>query len=275
MGIVFSGQAIGGIFASVTNVVVILLGVPPADAAFWCFLTAVIFLAIALVVFVIATRTEFFQFYLDENKNNVAGDEELNGKFLNQTKVIEPKKPNPCKVLMSISVYAISVYLIFTVTLACFPAITALIVSYDSNDWGTKFFVPVTCFVLFNVGDWIGRFIAELAQWPKPGRFGMWFVFVLSVLRIGFVPLFIYCNVNPTNRELTYVFFGSDYYYIAFMALFSLSNGYLSSICMISAPQVKGIKGAEAQTAASLMVALLGLGLGSGALISYPVQSLL
>ena len=57
------------------------------------------------------------------------------------------------------------------------------------------------------------------------------------------------------------------------MALFSLSNGYLSSICMMSAPQI--VKGTEAQTAASLMVALLGLGLGSGALVSYPVQSLL
>ena len=58
-----------------------------------------------------------------------------------------------------------------------------------------------------------------------------------------------------------------------FMALFSLSNGYLSQICMMSAPQL--VKGAEAQTAGSLMVALLGLGLGSGALVSYPVKFLL
>ena len=57
------------------------------------------------------------------------------------------------------------------------------------------------------------------------------------------------------------------------MALFSLSNGYLSQICMMSAPQL--VKGAEAQTAGSLMVALLGLGLGSGALVSYPVKFLL
>ena len=58
-----------------------------------------------------------------------------------------------------------------------------------------------------------------------------------------------------------------------FMALFSLSNGYLSQICMMSAPQL--VKGAEAQTAGGLMVALLGLGLGSGALVSYPVKFLL
>lgn len=279
MGIVFSGQAIGGIFASVTNVIVILLGVPPADAAFWCFLTAVIFLAIALVVFVIATRSEFFQHFLDENKVVEAGDEELSGKFLQSDVTYKPKKPNPCQVLGRISVYAASVYLIFTVTLACFPAITAMVISHTiteeegDNDWGTKFFIPVCCFVLFNVGDWLGRFLGERLGWPKPGRFGMWFTFVLSLLRIGFVPLFIFCNVNPTQRNMTHVVFDSDYYYIGFMALFSLSNGYLSQICMMSAPQL--VKGAEAQTAGSLMVALLGLGLGSGALVSYPVKFLL
>jgi len=50
------------------------------------------------------------------------------------------------------------------------------------------------------------------------------------------------------------------------MALFSISGGYLANICMMSAPQI--CKPAEQQTAASLMVALLGLGLGSGALLS-------
>lgn len=70
MGIVFGGQAFGGIFASVTNVVVILLGVSPADAAFFCFLVAVVFLGTALGCFLVATRSEFFQFYLDEKKNH-------------------------------------------------------------------------------------------------------------------------------------------------------------------------------------------------------------
>ena len=44
MGFVFSGQAIGGIFASVTNVVVMLLGADQVGAAFFCFLIAVVFL---------------------------------------------------------------------------------------------------------------------------------------------------------------------------------------------------------------------------------------
>ena len=97
-------------------------------------------------------------------------------------------------VFRTISVYGISVFLIFTVTLSCFPAITVLARSSslptekfekDEYPWGIKYFIPVCCFVLFNVGDWLGRFAAEMIQWPRPGRFGMFFVLALSLLRLG------------------------------------------------------------------------------------------
>jgi equilibrative nucleoside transporter 1/2/3 len=297
MGIVFGGQAFGGIFASVTNVLVILMGVSPANAAFFCFLVAVIFLGTALFCFLVATRSEFFQYYLDEKKvtteiSNVEDTEDtddIRGKFL-QNNEVEVKMPTqrvlPWMVFRTISVYGISVFLIFTVTLACFPAITVLVKSSSLPDglskeeekdypWGTKFFIPVCCFVLFNVGDWLGRFSAEMIQWPKPGRFGMFLVLALSLLRLAFIPLFLFCNINipVEDRHFTFTVFGNEAFYIIFMALFSLSNGYLSCICMMSAPQL--CKGSEAQTASSMMVALLGLGLGTGSLMSYPIKSLL
>jgi hypothetical protein len=56
--------------------------------------------------------------------------------------------------------------------------------------------------------------------------------------RIAFIPLFLFCNANPLNRHLTYVFFDSDLAYVLFMTLFSVSGGYLANICMMSAPQV-------------------------------------
>jgi len=294
MGIVFGGQAFGGIFASVTNVLVILMGVSPANAAFFCFLVAVVFLGTALVCFLVATRSEFFQYYLDEKKvtteiTNVDEEgetDDIKGKFL-QNNEVEVKMPTqrvlPWMVFRTISVYGISVFLCFAVTLACFPAITVLVKSstlptdtdnYDKElyPWGVKFFIPVCCFVLFNVGDWLGRFLAEMIQWPKPGRFGMFLVLALSLLRLAFIPLFLFCNI-PQERHFTTTIFSNEAFYIIFMSLFSLSNGYLSCICMMSAPQL--CKGGEAQTASSMMVALLGLGLGTGSLMSYPVKSLI
>ena len=65
---------------------------------------------------------------------------------------IVKKSVNPLLIFRTISLYAISVYLIFTVTLACFPAVTCLIVSVNlgSNAWTDKYFVPVICFVVSN-----------------------------------------------------------------------------------------------------------------------------
>ena len=55
---------------------------------------------------------------------------------------------NPLKVFGKISVYATSVFLIFMVTLTCFPAITLFTQSVNSKEhpvWAKKYFIPVSC----------------------------------------------------------------------------------------------------------------------------------
>ena len=47
------------------------------------------------------------------------------------------------------------------------------------------------------------------------------------------------CNVNPQKRPEFPVVFESDAAYIVIMILFSVSNGYIASISMMSAPQVR------------------------------------
>ena len=132
IGFVFSGQAIGGIFASVTNVVVMLMGASQVDAAFYCFLIAVVFLAFSLAFFVILSRTEFFKYYLDEQEtkmsdlNEKATDEDTKEKFLDSENCAKNNdvKINPLRILGKISLYGASVFLIFAITLACFPPLT-------------------------------------------------------------------------------------------------------------------------------------------------------
>lgn len=294
IGGVFSGQAVGGIFAATTSVIMIMLGADPQYNAFFCFLFAVAFLTFSLVLYVWLTKSEFFQHYLGETskvecigakevekataENGHAPEQEklMDGPHPPPVKVVIPVRVNPLLVFKQIFLYAFSVYFVFTVTLACFPATTMLAESVNKKEyttWAENYFIPVCCFVLFNVGDYVGRFIAEIVQWPKPGKMGMILVTVASLSRLAFIPLFLFCNVTPNNRQVTSVLFHSDTAYIVVMALFSISNGYLANICMISAPQICIPE--EQQTAASLMVALLGLGLGSGALLQAAVTSLL
>ncbi len=70
-------------------------------------------------------------------------------------------KVSPLSILLKILPYALSVFLVFAVTLGCFPAITVLVRSTDTgpegSEWANTFFIPVACFVLFNVGDYAGR----------------------------------------------------------------------------------------------------------------------
>ena len=69
-----------------------------------------------------------------------------------------------------------------------------------------------------------------------------------------FLPLFLFCNIRPSDDNVTPVLLESDAAYLVVMILFSVSNGYLGSICMISAPQ--RVRGEEAATAANLMVGI-------------------
>ena len=54
------GQALGGIFAAATNVVMLAFGADAVTATFCDFLIAVAFLVTALIAFLILTRTEFY-----------------------------------------------------------------------------------------------------------------------------------------------------------------------------------------------------------------------
>merc|ERR1719282_616678 len=252
MGAVFSGQAVGGIFASGCNVVFLALGASAKQSGFFCFLTSVIFLLTALVAYGVATRSEFYQYYLNEND---AKDKEDKKKKPEDSKLLEngsgdassmiPVKVNPFQVLIQISPYAAAVLLCFTVTLGCFPTITARVVSTMPKDsaWAGTFYIPVACFLLFNIGDYVGRFLAGLIMIPKPSKAGSWITLGLSILRFVFLPLFLFCNVDPDNRGLTSVLFESDTAYIVIMMLFSISNGYVGSIWMISGPQI--VRGEE------------------------------
>jgi len=291
IGGVFSGQAVGGILASVTNVVMTATGVHPTIGAFFCFAFAVLFLAFSLGLYIWLTRSEFFQHHLGESapetigakemeKDNARAEEEKlmnggDGPHPPPVKVTIPPRINPLSVLTQIFPYAFSVFFVFTVTLACFPATTLQVKSVNAAEfptWASTYYIAVCCFVLFNVGDYLGRFAAEKLAWPGPGRTGMALVFGASLLRVAFIPLFLFCNADPDNRTLKVAFY-SDTAYILIMFIFSFTNGYITNICMASAPQV--CQPELRQTAASLMVALLGLGLASGAVLSGFIVQLL
>uniref|UniRef100_A0A8C0YTH5 Solute carrier family 29 member 1a n=2 Tax=Cyprinus carpio TaxID=7962 RepID=A0A8C0YTH5_CYPCA len=130
------------------------------------------------------------------------------------------------------------------------------------------YFIPVSCFLLFNVMDWVGRSLTAVCMWP--GKDSVWLP-VLVTARLVFVPLFMLCNVQP--RHNLPVVFAHDAWYIIFMILFSFSNGYLASLCMCFGP--KKVSQHEAETAGAIMAFFLSLGLAVGAALSFGFRAMI
>jgi len=217
----------------------------------------------------VATRSDFYKHYLGEGSEDSEGKPEDSKLIKNGVDGHKPEaKVDTFGVIVQISVYAAAVLITFFVTLGCFPAVTMQVKSTldPKGSWASTYFIPVSCFLFFNVGDFFGRMLAGKIQWPRPGKMGGWLTLLMAVLRFVFVPLFLVCNIERGEDSVSSTFIESDVWYIILMLLFSITNGYVGSICMISGSQV--VKSEEAQTAASLMVAFLGIGLASGAFMS-------
>jgi equilibrative nucleoside transporter 1/2/3 len=135
----------------------------------------------------------------------------------------------------------VSVYLVFTVTISVFPALISQIVSAapdpDRSGWTGTYFPSLVCFLMFNVSDLTGRYITH---WIQVGSYHVTLL-VMCTLRIIFIPAFLLCNaqVNGQRGLPTYDHTPEyDIIPILLVTLFGLSNGYLGSIAMVTAPQL-------------------------------------
>ncbi|XP_063499852.1 equilibrative nucleoside transporter 2 isoform X2 [Symphalangus syndactylus] len=180
----------------------------------------------------------------------------------------KPGKPSVFTVFQKIWLTALCLVLVFTVTLSVFPAITAMVTSSTSPGKWSQFFNPICCFLLFNIMDWLGRSLTSYFLWPDEDS---QLLPLLVCLRFLFVPLFMLCHV-PQRSRLP-ILFPQDAYFITFMLLFAVSNGYLVSLTMCLAP--RQVLPHEREVAGALMTFFLALGLSCGASLSFLFKALL
>ncbi|XP_029448738.1 equilibrative nucleoside transporter 1 [Rhinatrema bivittatum] len=226
---------------------------------------------------------EFFRHYFAKEKktyqvNEVNAESETKIVLMNKEEEQEGKdkegvlgtrassdglKPSVILIFRKLWPMALSVCLVFTVTIGVFPAVTADAKSSieGSSAW-SGYFIPVSCFLLFNLCDWAGRSLTAVCMWPGMDSK---LLHIMVIARLIFIPLFILCNIQP--RQYTPVFFSHDAWYILIMIIFAFSNGYLASLCMCFGP--KKVLAHEAETAGAIMAFFLSLGLALGAAFSF------
>lgn len=123
-------------------------------------------LVLSLVAYVMMSRTRFFKY------NTV--DKILAVKSLQQQLEIaggpsrHSNEPNFKTVLNKMWMYGFTEWLVFVVTLSVYPSVTVLINSErrgNGHPWNDVYFVPVTNYLIFNSGDYLGRILAGLIEW--------------------------------------------------------------------------------------------------------------
>uniref|UniRef100_A0A8C9PSK9 Equilibrative nucleoside transporter 2 n=1 Tax=Spermophilus dauricus TaxID=99837 RepID=A0A8C9PSK9_SPEDA len=295
-----SGQGLAGIFAALAMLMSMASGVDAQTSALGYFITPCVGILMSIVCYLSLPHLEFAHYYLAkkpsrspthelETKAELLQADEKNG-IPNSPQVatltldldpekepeLEPELDEPQKlekpsvfiVFQKIWLTALCLVLVFTVTLSVFPAITAMVTSSTSPGKWSQFFNPICCFLLFNVMDWLGRSLTSYFLWPdEDSRL----LPLLVCLRFLFVPLFMLCHV-PERTRLP-ILFPQDAYFITFMLLFAVSNGYLVSLTMCLAP--RQVLPHEREVAGALMTFFLALGLSCGASLSFLFKALL
>ncbi|XP_076060771.1 equilibrative nucleoside transporter 1-like isoform X2 [Oratosquilla oratoria] len=254
MTAVVSGQALGGVFASVARVISLAAGANDVTSALIYFCIAVGVMVLTLVGYLWVLQTQFYRHYT----NCQAED-----KAITPAGGTAQLLRDHARIFKKIWPLGVSVAFIFTVTLSSFPALCVKISSTSENyEWKSKYFQPVATFLLFNIGDYLGRQCAGWIMWPRRGSK---ILYVLVAVRVIFIPLFLLCNHD--SKSLLPIVFAHDAFYIVIMLCFSLSNGFVSALCMMYAPKL--VAEGEAEKASSMMAAMLGLGLLIGASLSF------
>jgi len=156
-----------------------------------------------------------------------------------------------------------------------FPAITISIL--PTNPAIHPLFFSSLHFVVFNVGDWFGRYLCGIP------RILIWCarrLLILSLLRTLFIPLFLACNLQrDASSPSTPPIINSDLLYMLLLFSLGISNGYVSSMCQIAAPslehnpRLKGRKEDVDLAAAIVSFSLVG-GLVIGSILSFIVRAI-
>ncbi|CAE6393092.1 unnamed protein product [Rhizoctonia solani] len=168
--------------------------------------------------------------------------------------------------------YNLAVGFCFAVTLSVFPPITAYVAPTSSSMFTPSTFIAFH-FLVFNVGDYLGRFACAypMFQFWKRKQLASY-----SLSRVLFIPLILMCNVRAPGMGLDKTpLFNSDFIFFFLVFLLGFTNGHCCGLCMMSAPSTEHngrIRSEQVDTAAMVAQFSLVGGLAAGSAASFAVR---
>ncbi|KAI3942783.1 hypothetical protein MKW92_005637 [Papaver armeniacum] len=145
--------------------------------------------------------------------------------------------------------YAITMFLIYVLTLSIFPGF----LSEDTGKHSLGAWYALVLIAMYNVWDLIGRYIPLLKGLKLKSRKGL---IIVSLSRFLLIPCFYF-----TAK------YGDQGYMIFLTSFLGLSNGYLTVCVLTAAPE--GYKGPEQNALGNLLVLFLAGGLFAGVTLDW------
>merc|ERR1711915_225696 len=252
------GMGLGSTLPAIVSIIILATNPQPQTVGIICISSAMMTLFMMIPLLLLMSRHPFY-------KHHAGIKEQLESK---------PSLKDYKTVLKATCVYTTIIFIDYALTLAVHPAVTALVkpVSNMSTPWSEKYFVPVSCFLVQAVCDWIGRSVATYTQWPAPGRAAEIGTLICVFLRGAFIPLIMGCHILPVERTSP-VLFPYDWAYISIFAAFNFTGGYISNVGLMLGPKKVAVELQE--VAGSILILALVVGLGIGSLLGPILVELL
>ncbi|KAI1333778.1 nucleoside transporter-domain-containing protein [Xylariaceae sp. FL0016] len=270
MQAIMAGQGVAGVLPALVQVISVLVA-PPEDAvpksddnppekgtaAFIYFLTAVIISVVALFAFI----------PLVQRHNRIIENRMVDQMAASMNSIEEAERAARKVVSMAtlcrkLRWLAGGVFMCFAVTMF-FPVFTPKILSVTPPEAAGRLLKPAAFiplgFLFWNLGDLGGRLVAlKLPLRDRPAV-----LFTLSVARVVFLPLYLLCNIHGRGAMVS-----SDIFYLVVVQLpFGLTNGWISSNCMMAAGE--WVDESEREASGGFMGLCLVAGLAFGSLLSF------
>ena len=97
-----------------------------------------------------------------------------------------------------------------------------------------EYFTPIFCFLLFNVGDAVGRLLATFTGSCGGGRRSSHVHLLLAILRVPLAVTIVLSNIQPRNvPQLTRIH--DDWPFVVALAALAISNGFVVTHTFASA----------------------------------------
>lgn len=250
-----NGQAIAGLLAVAIQMISMINNTGPVTSGLWYFLASTIFLAFAILCYWFMDN-DYTRYYLVK----IPDEDELSTSL--SVNIIEDKW-EIIDALRDCWQMAAVVIISFWASLAVYPGVCVLVIPQTPNIsiFTGRFFTAITTFLLFNLGDLVGRLCSTHVPFPTNGKNSL---LSLTIVR-SIIPLTIlFCNVHPRNN--TPVLLENDLYFPILNTLSALTNGYLFSSAMVMASD-QSLKH-RLELTGFVMASSLGLGLTLGSISS-------